>query len=699
MENKLIENQDLLAEEIRIQQKINQYIDSKKHFLFESGAGAGKTYALKESVKHVLQIYGCKLRQSNQKVLCITFTNTAKNEIMKETDYNPWVSILTIHEFLWSIIRRHQNLLINEHARYIKFKLKEYNKILTDLDTPIVKILNSLDISLEDFQKEIQLEKVKEVHHKHYNDKAKIYRNAMQSVIELDVSQEALKNVKNFKSYLSTFYKYERLALTKKKMIESKGNGIKIEYNHISGRDILNEYSIGHDTVLIYANRIIHEYDMIKKIIIEKFPFIFVDEYQDTSEEVIDTLRDLAAYADNRNLNFIIGLFGDSAQKIYRKGIGDKIITNLSDYRNLTVIYKEINRRSSSKIIDVGNRIRNDEIQQKSIYLEPDFGTVKFVIFSQDDELIEKINDILQYQISKRFFPKTIQNICIMARHRDLAKLGGFKRLYFNVSKLPKYSGHNYDRLNEEFLSRDSQHLNPFFRSLSEFCSLFETISSNKLLKELIVYEDSLKHMTYRDLNKLLNTLKQIFNFMENRSLLEVIEFIDNQVEKNIYLSKILYSIFTLEPFSRESFEYFANVSLSEKFSLTDEKYDLEKKIINDIIHIPMREVFSWHRYRNRVYLPTEMNYSTMHDTKGSEFENVFIVLNDEFSRSTKYFSNYFSNYSNERSDKLKDVRNLLYVSCTRARANLFVFIPRKMYENNSRSFLEIFHFSDETES
>ena len=72
-------------------------IDEKRSFVLQGGAGSGKTESLKE-----LLIY---IKQTNPqaKVMCITHTNVAVNEILSRTGNAFPVS--TIHSFLNSLIK------------------------------------------------------------------------------------------------------------------------------------------------------------------------------------------------------------------------------------------------------------------------------------------------------------------------------------------------------------------------------------------------------------------------------------------------------------------------------------------------------------------------------------------------------------------------------------------------------------------
>ena len=83
-------------------------IDAQKSFIFEAGAGAGKTYSLIHVLGYLIEKEGNALVRANKKIACITFTNVAKNQIDSRTDRHPAIFTDTIHAFCWSLIRNFQ---------------------------------------------------------------------------------------------------------------------------------------------------------------------------------------------------------------------------------------------------------------------------------------------------------------------------------------------------------------------------------------------------------------------------------------------------------------------------------------------------------------------------------------------------------------------------------------------------------------
>ena len=92
-------------------EQISQYIEDHKSFVLEAGAGSGKTYTLIQTLNYLIQNKGEDLKMTNQKIVCITYTNVAKNEINDRIENNELVNVSTIHEFLWSSIKQYQKQL------------------------------------------------------------------------------------------------------------------------------------------------------------------------------------------------------------------------------------------------------------------------------------------------------------------------------------------------------------------------------------------------------------------------------------------------------------------------------------------------------------------------------------------------------------------------------------------------------------
>jgi DNA helicase II / ATP-dependent DNA helicase PcrA len=106
-------------------------VTNKHCFLLEAGAGAGKTYSLIETLKHLIETQGDALRRAGQKVACITYTNAGRDVINERIDSSPVVFTETIHAFSWSLMKGFQTSLRDMIKALPKWeeKLQEFGEL------------------------------------------------------------------------------------------------------------------------------------------------------------------------------------------------------------------------------------------------------------------------------------------------------------------------------------------------------------------------------------------------------------------------------------------------------------------------------------------------------------------------------------------------------------------------------------------
>ena len=101
---------------------------------------------------------------------------------------------------------------------------------------------------------------------------------------------------------------------------------------------------------------------------------------------------------------------------------------------------------------------------------------------------------------------------------------------------------------------------------------------------------------------------------------------------------------------------------------------------IDKFFNLDVSYFIKWYSYIFDDSKNERISYYTLHGSKGLEFDNVVVVLQDNFAKKVDYCKYFFENYGNQIDDKrFKEVRNLLYVACSRAKINLHV-----IYKNNN---------------
>lgn len=652
-----------LAQESAVQKLLYNTINKNENFIFNAGAGAGKTYALIESLKYIINNYGKILSENNQNVLCITYTNVAVKEIKKRLGNSDLVIASTIHEILWEIISPYKKELTEIHSEKLK---KSIEKLYFDLyqnneeDSDFRKyFLLGKDSKLE--FKEIMITN-KSLFYSVYNSPANVIKTTFKDKIE---KFDILNNIGNFKKIVNSLYKIENFQETLREIEKSNSIHYKnFNYDARYNNDSLHKMRISHDSLLEYAFSLIGKYDVLKRIIIDKYPFILIDEYQDTHESVIKIMTLLDLYANKINTNHLIGYYGDTVQNIYDDGIGNNI-DNV--HKNLLTINKDFNRRSYSEIINTINIIRNDTIIQKSIYSNATGGSVEFFCGNEKnkDDFIEKCKTDWNISLENPLD-------CLLLTNKLVAKYNEFSNFYDYFSETPYYRK-NYKSLNTELLNEDTKKIGRvplLFYKLLEF----RKIILNDLSSLTLIFKEKGMNLSIEDIKNTIILLRQINQNTFKEYIQNLLSIYENRDNENI---KVL--VENLLDIEELSYQGFLNYIKSELFKEDTENEDIEK-----ILSFGWTEYYNWFDFLKRK-VKKEVNYHTYHGTKGEEYENVLIIMTNNFgTQNPNKFSNYFKYIDGTISvpSDFENTKNLLYVACSRAIKNLRIY-----YMDDASSF------------
>ena len=671
------ENEQL---ELDIQKKINECLENFKSFCFDAGAGAGKTYALQKSIEHILKTEGENLKLKNQKILCITYTNAAKDEILERIWKNSSVVVSTIHEFLWGFIAIQQELLTIEHEKKIKETLTELEQKIND--NPL-----SSDVNLIKFQNSINNEEFLKIFYNTPRTPSEKFKEKI--IAHNDYFEDYLSNVNTFSTFVKINIKKTKLENTLNEIKSKKIN--KIVYNPIRNRDKLENYVISHDTLLLYCKNIITSQNILKRLFSDRYPYVLVDEYQDTDKKVIDIIDSIRRYASSKK-KFMVGFFGDSLQNIYDSGIG--ILPNKREYK---IIEKKFNRRSSKQIVELIEKIRNDNFGQQSIYTDFDNGSYKFYV----------VNDNFDLDIFLQKNNLTNNTSCLLMKNDDITKARGFDKILTVLKSFPRFSGKNYENMTNEFLQKNLQHMGWFLREILTFIDFIKKIENdNSTVREIIQFITPYKStLTFSEIQQFISSLRKI-----NLSTLTINECIKEiaYIKGRISGEKILRKIFSIDDTRKEILVNIKNRAHDYfYYSQDSENSEEEMTVINDFFELNTSIFFKWYNYIFDDTKNEGISYYTLHGSKGLEFDNVVVVLQDNFARRTDYCKFFFKNYNTQIASgtqfqetdtqfqkdaaQFQEVRNLLYVAFSRAKINLYVIYKNNPPEDLLGNIKEIF--------
>lgn len=555
----------------QVEERIYRCLDDNKNFLLDAGAGSGKTWTLVQSLKYLLKHKGGLLQKNNQKIVCITYTKVARDEIIDRTENNKLIIVSTIHEFLWSCIEKYKIELKEKLIEYIDEKIIDIDNVILGLTAGAVKTREK---------------------------------------------EEAKK---------------EKLSENRHFLIENNKPIVYGEYPYYK------ESIISHDEVILLSEKLFSSYEIIKKIIADSYPYIFIDEYQDTDEKVIKIFLDYLS----ANIFLTIGLFGDKMQKIYDTGIGEIPISY-----QLERIPKEENYRCSIRVINLLNKIRVDIEQFPAGDNAQREGDVFFVKRANESDVKLFINETL----TTRWNTTRDKIKVLYLTHNLIAKENG----YFDLIDL--YT----KKSNREYLIKNEENRGcPFSNFLYDVQNIINLYQEDKI--QLLLQKIRFTLNSFEDKVLLNNKLLELLNMSENKQIREIIDFVnDNNILKK-----------------------------SEKMINYDFENDKKRDYFESLMEIPYKQF--------KLCTDTQKNdtpFTTQHGTKGDEFDNVLVIIDDNTWTQNYNFDKYFSDDDTSERRKQK-TKNLFYVICSRAKNNLAILCLSELSDCSKSRIRELFNETD----
>jgi DNA helicase-2/ATP-dependent DNA helicase PcrA len=319
--------------------------DFDNNFKISAGPGAGKTYWLVNHIKNIL--HNSDKLSIARKVACITYTNTAVETIYARLGTSSTqVEVSTIHSFLYKHIVK----------PYVSFIAEEYNIDISKIDghDEIKTSFKKISDWIENHPNFLSLRPPF-----NFNQLTKLPNNKTALINWFDSISYSLNKINNdidIKLNRSEAYyidKGKRRYLNKICLNALDNNLI------VYKKKYWNEGKVSHDDVLFFSFQLLKKFPFISKILLAKFPYLVIDEFQDSNPVQIELFKKLGLSGIKT------GVIGDPMQSIY--GFQG---ANYAQFNSFTLLgLKEYtlieNRRSSNEIIDVLDSIRTDFNQKK----------------------------------------------------------------------------------------------------------------------------------------------------------------------------------------------------------------------------------------------------------------------------------------------------------------------------------------------
>ena len=661
-------------------EKLFKYSDTFDSTVFNSGAGSGKTYALIECLKYIISCHREDLKSHNQKIACITYTNVAADHIKQQLGVSDVVEISTIHERIWSIICNQKSAVLSLHIEKLNNEIELINNQLSS--KPDYEKYRELNSSLQTHFLQLMYENKKK-YNMAYNLNAAGFKAAMPKEVHQQYT-ELISNVSKFKGLVDKLFKRKRYIECLQKIENGEKDYKEVYYDAMYNRDRLDKMRISHDTLLEYGYKLIEKYPRMRQLVIDHYPYILIDEYQDTADIVVKIMNIVDQHAKKIKHDIFIAYFGDSVQNIYDTGVGTKL-NQL--HPTLSNVY---NRRSYSEIIDVANSVRNDEIVQKSIYSDSGGGSVKFY-YGKSEEVSEFIG-----MCAKKWNAQNENTLhCMFATNQLVAEYSGFSKVYEVFKRAEVYQGIGYKQLNTELLSHDTVHLGKSQSLLFRLMKLYTEVRDERQPLRDIFPTDKYRDMSFHDLKLLITSLKSL----DGNTLDELLIAIFNEYDtsNNQMYKLIIERIFDAD--EEVSYDGVLRFFLTSLYKTWDETLET-KLIIQELLNMKIVELLNWFHYVHRNE-KKKICYHTFHSTKGLEYENVAIILGKDFGQDKGLFETFFKEYGksvDQISSKYEKGRNILYVAVTRAIKNLrilYIDDLEEIRDSMEKVFGKIYEFSN----
>lgn len=306
-----------------------------RHARVTAGPGAGKTYWLVEHTKNVIR--RSKKLHSHARIGIISYTNIAADALKEKLGSSATRATTgTIHSFLYaSVIKPYLYMIKDAGGKPI-------------VGTTLMEGHDEHHVSrgkLDAWLRSVNYRKILRD-----RDQVNVLKGCLATICwkQNDSPDPWTLDVKPPQWLARQLWRPVRALLTQENLIA---------YKTLYWADGI----IDHDDVLYFATRILHEYPLIVSCLSARYPFLFIDEFQDTVPAQTNIVRQLAAQGTT------VVVIGDAEQSIFTFAGAQPAhfrTFTLPDIDHHTI---PDNRRSTDRIINLLNHVRTDGLTQRGI--------------------------------------------------------------------------------------------------------------------------------------------------------------------------------------------------------------------------------------------------------------------------------------------------------------------------------------------
>lgn len=455
--------------------------------------------------------------------------------------------------------------------------------------------------------------------------------------------------IKSFQPFLQ-----EQLFLIpawQKKFVEAEIDGVhrrRIDYD-LGHRHIDDDcVYLHHDDVLALMVALMTQ-PKFRRVLTAQFPIVFIDEYQDTNESFADSVIEHFVQLEEGPL---IGLFGDSWQKIYRDGKG------VIDHPKIRVIGKMANFRSAPIIVGALNKLRpelpqhvmnEDKRGSVAVYHTNNWvGTRRTENHWQGDlpaEVAHNYLETLREHLTAEgwvFSPKRTK--VLMLTHNILAA----EQDYQQIAKIFPY--------NDSFIKKEDPYIEFLVDTVEPASEAFITGRYGEMFKSMGTRADVLR--THEEKTSWIQDVRTLVSLRDSGTIGDVLDHL-KKTKRPRLSTKV-----------KKAEEELAGASEEE---LQDSSRLQQRQSLRGI---PYSEIVSLAKFVN-----DHTVFSTKHGVKGAEFENVLVVFGRGWNNyNWNQFLEWFAaGVPDGEESTYERNRNLFYVACSRPKMRLAMLFTQEL--------------------
>ena len=500
------------------------------------------------------------------------------------------------------------------------------------------------------------------------DDKNHIIRTAIEySGMEVDDIAEMQRNIEGEISKV----KSEGIGIETYYSINCPEEAFRKIYKYYDSQ-LKKKRQIDFDDMLLYCKELFDKRKDILKQWQKRYSYILIDEFQDINRVQYDVIKKLALPQNNL---FIVG---DDDQSIYGfRGSKPEIMLNFEkDYPKAKKVILDINYRSSQNIVKAAGLV----IKNNRIRFDKDIRT--------DNPDGEKVN-IVEFNTTRDEFLRVVNTIRT------------------NVGKGKKFSDH-------AILYRSSPVIMPMVRYLIEYNIPFTlkdgipNIYEHWIAKDFYAYmEVALGSRKRSDFIRIMNKPKRYIGrdyLTDNEvSFYELEKYYEDKVwmvERLERFESDLNFMSKMPPFAMLNYLR-KSVGYDDYLKEYGESHGIDYKDLLEIANEIMDSAAGFKTYAEWKEYITEYTYNllesykrrskyedsvvltTMHGSKGLEYDTVFIIDANE---------GIVPHKKSTSDSEIEEERRMFYVAMTRAKNSLHIYYPKEKYNKQ----LEVSRFVSE---